>query len=258
MRSGFTGTRPRTGFTALASLIAGLALGFVVWQFAGLRYSILFATPRRTVERMTDLASSGQLGSAIIESATYLLAGFGAAAVFGILYGLLVARAQLIRVSTEWVVYFAQAVPIVAVIPIILSAFGFGFGAKTLVVFLVCVFPICINTAEGARRTPKALLDVTKVYHSGEVRIWLDLLLPHTLPYAMTGLRQGLAYAFVGTMAAEFFLSATGVGGMMLTASGRVDSPAVIGLTIMTGAVATMSLALVSWLEGRVSTWRQE
>ncbi len=84
-----------------------------------------------------------------------------------------------------------QSVPIVALAPLILAAFGFGFGAKTLVVFLSAVFPILINTVEGARHAPKTLLEVAKVHRSGEWPLWRDVLIPHTLPYAMSGIRAG-------------------------------------------------------------------
>ncbi len=181
--------------------------------------------------------------------------GLALAIVAGVGFGLLLSRARL-RASTDWLLFALQSVPIVALAPLILSAFGFGLPAKTLVVFLTAVFPIVVNTAEGAHRVPATLLEVARTFRSSEWRIWKDVLLPHTVPYAMTGVRQGIAMAFVGTLAAEFFLNASGVGGLLLAAGTRFDTATVLGLTVLVSVLAVALMGCGRAVERHFARWR--
>ncbi|MFD9870187.1 ABC transporter permease [Streptomyces niveus] len=243
--------------TPLAISAAGLLVGLGLWQWAGRRDPVLFATPGRSLSALATLTEDGTLPSALLSSGRLLVVGLALAIVAGVGFGLLLSRARLLRSSTDWLLFALQSVPIVALAPLILSAFGFGLPAKTLVVFLTAVFPIAVNTAEGAHRVPTTLLEVARTFRSSEWRIWKDVLLPHTVPYAMTGVRQGIAMAFVGTLAAEFFLNASGVGGLLLAASTQFDSATVLGLTLLVSVLAVALMGCGRAVEGYFARWRE-
>lgn len=238
--------------------LLALGLGLAAWQIAGERNPVLFATPDRSARALVDFALDGSLGEALWQSAKLYTIGLSASVLVGVVYGFLLSRVRLLREGTEWLIYFVQAIPVVALTPFILSGLGFGLAAKSLVVFIVTLFPILINTAEGARQVPPVLAEVAKIYGSNERRFWLDVLIPHSMPYVMTGVRQGIAIAFVGTVAAEFFLNPTGLGGMLLLAGNRFDSAAALGLTFLIAVLATALVALGSVAEKMFSPWRQE
>lgn len=241
----------------LAVSTLGLLVGLGLWQWAGQRDPVLFATPGRSLSALATLTEDGTLPSALLSSGRLLVVGLALAIVAGVGFGLLLSRARLLRSSTDWLLFALQSVPIVALAPLILSAFGFGLPAKTLVVFLTAVFPIAVNTAEGAHRVPATLLEVARTFRSSEWRIWKDVLLPHTVPYAMTGVRQGIAMAFVGTLAAEFFLNASGVGGLLLAASTRFDSATVLGLTLLVSVLAVALMGCGRAVESYFARWRE-
>lgn len=251
------GRRVVRRLTPLAISAAGLLVGLGLWQWAGRRDPVLFATPGRSLSALATLTEDGTLPSALLSSGRLLVVGLALAIVAGVGFGLLLSRARLLRSSTDWLLFALQSVPIVALAPLILSAFGFGLPAKTLVVFLTAVFPIAVNTAEGAHRVPTTLLEVARTFRSSEWRIWKDVLLPHTVPYAMTGVRQGIAMAFVGTLAAEFFLNASGVGGLLLAASTQFDSATVLGLTLLVSVLAVALMGCGRAVEGYFARWRE-
>jgi len=237
--------------------VISLAVGLVVWEVLGRSQPILLDTPGHALTSLVDLTRDGTLPQALGESGLLYVIGLATATVFGVGYGLLLARAKLLKESTEWLMYVLQAVPIVGVTPFILAGLGFGVGAKSLVVFLVAVFPILINTTHGADQTPRELLEVAKISHSTEWSVWRDVLIPHTLPFAMAGISQGIAGAFVGTIVAEFFLNPSGIGGMLLLASARFQSATVLGLTILVAVLAVLFIACGRWLEDHASPWRR-
>src|SRR4029078_261046 len=107
-----------------------------------------------------------------------------------------------LRVAIEPYIMILYATPIVALIPFILSLMGFGFSAKVLVVFLFALFPLLFNTIEGARSLKPELIEVARSFRSSERALWVDLLIPYTLPFVMTGVRQAIGRALVGMVAA--------------------------------------------------------
>jgi ABC-type nitrate/sulfonate/bicarbonate transport system permease component len=238
--------------------LLALGVGVLVWQFAGTQNPVLFATPGASIAALAEMGVGGSLETALWESAQVYFLGLAAAIFVGVFYGFLLSRIRWLREGTEWLVYVFQAIPVVALTPFILSGLGFGLPAKVLVVFIVTVFPILINTSEGARHVPAVLTEVATVYRSNEKRYWLDVLIPHSMPFVMTGVRQGIAVAFVGTVAAEFFLNPTGLGGLLLLAGSRFDSASALGLTLLIALIATLFVWIGKIAERRFSPWREE
>jgi NitT/TauT family transport system permease protein len=164
---------------------------------------------------------------------------------------------RVLRIGVEPYIMILYATPMVALIPFILSMMGFGFAPKVLVVFLFAVFPVIYNTVEGARSIKPELIEVAQSFRSTEWALWRDVMVPYTLPYAMTGVRQAIGRALVGMIAAEFFLSSTGLGQLIMTASQNFDTAGVFAsvLVIALIGVALMRAGLV--IEQHFARWRQ-
>jgi len=148
------------------------------------------------------------------------------------------------------------ATPLVAVIPFILSMMGFGFAPKVLVVFLFAVFPVLYNTVEGARSIRPELIEVAKSFRSSEWALWREVMLPYTLPYTMTGVRQAIGRALVGMVAAEFFLSSTGLGQLIMGASQNFDTAGVFASILVIGLVGVGLMRLGLVIEHHFARWR--
>ena len=134
-----------------------------------------------------------------LDSASLFLTGFTLALFIGMPAGLLFSRVRAVRVGIEPYIMILYATPMVALIPFILSLMGFGFVPKVLVVFLFAVFPILYNTVEGARSIKPELIEVARSFRSSEWALWREVILPHTLPYTMTGVRQAIGRALVAS-----------------------------------------------------------
>jgi ABC-type nitrate/sulfonate/bicarbonate transport system permease component len=148
------------------------------------------------------------------------------------------------------------ATPMVALIPFILSMMGFGFAPKVLVVFLFSVFPVLYNTVEGARSIKPELIEVARSYRSSERALWREVMIPYTLPYTMTGVRQAIARGLVGMVAAEFFLSATGLGQLIMNASQNFDTSGVFAMILLIGVIGVGLMRFGLYIEQRFARWR--
>lgn len=234
-----------------------LAAGIALWEIAG-RYSnpAFFVPFSETIARLWDLAAKGELGLQLLESALLFVSGFGLAVAIGIPLGLLLARVWALRVALEPYIMILYATPMVALIPFILALMGFGFAPKVLVVFLFAVFPILYNTVEGARSIKPELIEVARSYRSSETALWREVMLPYTLPFAMTGVRLAIGRGLVGMVAAEFFLSSSGLGRLIMTASQNFDIGAVYGIILLIGLIGVGLMRFGRAIENRFARWR--
>src|SRR5690348_16871929 len=210
-----------------------------------------------TLVRLWQLIVSGGFLTQLAESAKLFITGFALALVVGIPLGMLLARVRALRIGIEPYLMLIYATPLVALIPFILSMMGFGFAPKVLVVFLFAVFPVLYNTVEGARSIKPEMIEVAHSFRSGEWALWREVMLPYTLPYTMTGVRQAIGRALVGMVAAEFFLSSTGLGQLIMGASQNFDTGGVFASILVIGllGVALTRLGLV--IEQHFARWRQ-
>jgi NitT/TauT family transport system permease protein len=237
-----------------ASLIAGIAL----WEIAGRSTSAAFMVPfSETLVRLWQLITGGDFIAQFLDSAQLFLTGFVIALVIGVPLGVLLARVRLLRVGIEPYLMILYATPMVALIPFILSLMGFGFAPKVLVVFLFAVFPVLYNTVEGARSIKPELIEVAKSYRSSEWSLWREVIMPYTLPYIMTGVRQAIGRALVGMVAAEFFLSSTGLGQLIMGASQNFDTGGVFASILVIGLIGVGLMRIGLMIEQHFARWRQ-
>ena len=248
----------KTGLRYYAPFWLSLFAGIAAWEIAGRSTSAAFMVPfSETLVRLWQLVASGEFMRQLADSTELFLTGFVLALVVGMPLGMLLARVRVLRIGIEPYLMIIYATPMVALIPFILSLMGFGFAPKVLVVFLFAVFPVLYNTVEGARSIKPELLEVAKSYRSNEWSLWREVLLPYTLPYAMTGVRQAIGRALVGMIAAEFFLSATGLGQLIMSASQNFDTGGVFASILIIGLIGVGLMRLGLMIERHFARWRQ-
>jgi NitT/TauT family transport system permease protein len=235
-----------------------LAVGIALWEVAGRSTSAAFMVPfSATLVRLWELIVAGEFLGQLAESAKLFFTGFVLALVVGIPLGMLLARVRALRIGIEPYLMLIYATPLVALIPFILSMMGFGFAPKVLVVFLFAVFPVLYNTVEGARSIKPEMIEVAHSFRSGEWALWREVMLPYTLPYTMTGVRQAIGRALVGMVAAEFFLSSTGLGQLIMGASQNFDTGGVFASIFVIGLIGVGLMRVGLMIERHFARWRQ-
>jgi len=235
-----------------------LAVGIGMWELVGRNTSQAFMVPfSETLVRLWQLVRSGDFLAQLLDSAELFLTGFVIAVAVGAPLGLLLARVRALRVGIEPYIMILYATPMVALIPFILSIMGFGFAPKVLVVFLFAVFPVLYNTIEGARSIRPELIEVAKSFRSREWALWREVMLPYTLPFIMTGIRQAIGRALVGMVAAEFFLSSTGLGQLIMGASQNFDTGGVFASIFVIGLIGVALMRAGLMIEQHFARWRQ-
>jgi ABC-type nitrate/sulfonate/bicarbonate transport system permease component len=210
-----------------------------------------------TVLRLRELAMTGDLLQSTASSLSLFFSGFVLSVLIGVPLGILIARVRILRIALESYIMVLYSTPMVVLIPFILSLMGFGFAPKVLVVFLFAVFPVLYNTIEGARSISPELIDVARVFRSSERNLWRDVMVPYTLPYVATGMRQGIARGMVGMVAAEFFLSPSGLGQLIMVGSYNFDTAGMLAAVSVVVTLGVLLMQVGRYVEVRLSAWRQ-
>lgn len=270
-----------TRIARIAQVCLSLFIGLTIWEIAGWQFNAAhmapvfgsdFAVTRwiaelvaggakleehpGTIPRLVEFIQDGEFFIALGQSLALFGTGFGIALLIGLPLGIVMARLRLMRIGLESYILGLYATPMAALIPFILAIFGFQFWPKVIVVVLFSVFPILYNTLEGARSLKPEMLEVAKAFRSSERRIWIDILIPYTLPFALTGIRQAIGRALVGMVAAEIFLNNTGLGGWLVDSSRSFDMAGVLGAIIVTTLIGVFLMSVVRRLEKRFAGWR--
>jgi ABC-type nitrate/sulfonate/bicarbonate transport system permease component len=248
---------PRLGDGTLRVLSVLLIL--VAWEIYGRSSNpVLFTYPTAVAEAFVDMAREGVLFEALGQSLAVLAVGLVAGALLGVALGVLAGRSRAAAALMDLPVIALYATPMVALVPVLVLWFGFGFQAKVVIVFLFAVFPVLINTARGVREIDPRLEEVARSFCSSESRLWLDLILPSALPYIVTGIRLAIGRGLVGIVVAEFYTALAGLGFVIVSNANqfrtdRVFVPIVVLMVL--GVLLTKALELA---ERRVSPWSAE
>jgi NitT/TauT family transport system permease protein len=131
----------------------------------------------------------------------------------------------------------SQAVPKMAVAPLFIVWFGFGLMPKVFIAFLIAFFPIVINTVVGlAGIEPEKILLARSMGLSGTATFF-KIRLPNALPSIFGGLKIAITLAVVGAVVGEFVGGEAGLGFLLMSANGSMDTPllfaGLVGLTLI-------------------------
>ncbi|MEV0481159.1 ABC transporter permease subunit [Streptomyces sp. NPDC050508] len=246
-----------------------LVLALAAWQLAArVHGSVYFPPPARIAHHAYVLWFSGPVGhlfltpaavDTILPSLGRMSAGFALAAVAGIALGVLVGRSRRAYALCNPVLQFARAVPPPALVPVFVVVFDFGTPMQLASIVFSAVWPVLINTAEGARDTDPLRLDVAAVLRlTAPERLWF-LLLPSALPRIFAGLRLSLSLCLILMVFSELLPgTANGIGFALTDAQSRSDLLTVWAVLVLLGALGyllnTGLLAVEKRLTGRGSS----
>ena len=239
--------------------VASVAVVLIIWEIVGRQINPVFGSyPTAIAAAFWELLISGQLGAALYDSLRPFVLGYGLAIVVGIPVGLVVGRFRVAEAALGLYVTAGYAMPLVALVPLLILWLGLGFGVKVAVVFLMSLFPIIINTWLGVVAVPKTLIEVGKSFVAPDLVILRRIILPATLPYIMAGLRLAVGRAVVAMVIAEFFTTISGLGAVIINSANNFDTATMFVPIIILMAMAVGLNWLIGWVERRVAPWQAE
>lgn len=233
-----------------------VALILIVWQLVAPYISpIFFTSPSNIAIAFYETTLSGELPYFLAQSLEVMVYGLIIAIVVGIALGVAMARLRWLDWALDLPINALYAMPLVAVVPLLVLWFGIYLKAKIIVVFLFAVFPLLINTYQGVRECDKGLLEVAQSFRSSEWRTWQDVLLPFAVPYIIAGIRLAIGRGLIGMIIAEFYTTISGLG-FMITKYANVFAMDKTFVPVIVLMVLGVSLTtLLKWAGRRIAPW---
>ena len=205
----------------LASVILAL-LALMVWQAVAFFSSIqdwLLPTPTEVLETLVhDLNLISRHAWVTAKEA---LIGFGIALLVGFGIAVAIAHSSILERALYPYVIASQAIPIIAIAPVLVVWFGFGLVPKVIVIVLITFFPIAINTIDGLRRVDPEMLTLLHTMGASPWQIFRLVRLPSALPLFFTGAKMAAAVAIIGAILGEWVGAAEGLGFLITRSSAQ-------------------------------------
>jgi len=253
---------PRRALTFLLPALAG-ALFVALWIFVRVSlsedYRFLLPAPAEVITAFRD--HGDELWRATVNTALGATLGFLAAVVVSVAISLVLSLSSLVRVTFYPYLMLLQMTPIIVFAPILVLWVGAGLKSVIVITFLICFFPLAVNTTQGLVSTDRNLVELFQLYRATKLQEILRLRLPAALPYFFTGLRIAATLAPIGALVGDYTAGSSagdggGLGFQTIIYSSQAKYPALfataavccaLGFIFVAGVLSLSWAALHKW-----------
>jgi NitT/TauT family transport system permease protein len=238
-------------------------LGFLfIWQLAvmilGIKEFIL-PTPITTFSYLfiPRLASQYDWFTHIQTTLIEVLVGFSVTAVVGVFVAVVMTWSPFLKQIIMPIITLFNSLPKIALAPLFLLWFGYGLIPNVMIAFLISFFPIVINTSAGLNAVEADLLDLVHYLHASKWQVLVKIRLPNALPYIFSGFKISATLCVVGVIVGEFIASTQGLGFLLKSAQGLMDTPPMFASLILISILGLSFFGFITLLERWVMPWQQ-
>jgi NitT/TauT family transport system permease protein len=236
-------------FVGLAALLLLWALITTVFKIPDYLLPSPIAVIRRAVLEWRILFS--QTSYTLIE----IVAGFLGSILIGVPMAFAVVLSRPVERVVLPMVVASQAIPKVAIAPILVVWLGFGLFPKIAISFLIAFFPILVSTIAGLKSVETEMIDLVRSMGASTTKIMLRVRLPSALPQIFSGLKVAIALSVVGAIVGEFVGADRGLGFLLLTATGALDGTLVWAALLVLIGLGILLFQIVVAVERVAIRW---
>lgn len=243
------GYRPPEWTYPVVALLSAVAL----WAaFVRLLDVPAYLLPRPTDVGRRLLGNPGLYVDSAGATLRKVLVGGAAGTAIGFLVGVAVGELPPLWRAISPYLVAARVLPVVSLAPLLIVYLGIGFWTGVAFVTLMSLFPMAISTAAGFRQAPSEALDLADSVDASRLRVLLSIRLPYAAPDLVAGLRQSVTLAVVGAVLAEWLVSDSGLGYLILVASENVRPDVLLASLSLVFVVGFTLYGAVGLLGARV------
>jgi NitT/TauT family transport system permease protein len=242
----------------LLRLMPWLVIGvfLLVWEAIFLRWDInrsLLVPPSAVFRALFQNAYI------LIEFALFTLMttviGFVVAIASGLLLGLMIGASALVYSGIYPLLIGFNAIPKVALVPILVIWFGVGFWPGVITAWVISFFPIAVNVATGIATIEPEMRDVLRSLGASKFEILWKIGVPRAMPYLFASLKIAITLAFIGSVISETVGGNRGIGFLMLSAGARNDSATTFAGLFAIAVMGVLMYAVCALIEQRMTRW---
>ncbi|HET9288110.1 MAG TPA: ABC transporter permease [Gaiella sp.] len=254
-------TRSRVGAVALRVLLPAVTIIVLIalWWLATVVFdwpAYLVPTPGDVWNEMVDQRSllASDFKTTLFES----LLGFGLAIAIAVPFAVVIAYSRLLELTIYPALVALNAIPKIAIAPLLVIWMGFGIGPKIAMVVLICFFPIVISTATGLKSTPAELVDLARSLSASSVQEFVKFRFPAALPYVFVGLKVAIALAVIGAVVGEFVGATEGLGYVIIASGQNANTTLAFAAIVLLSVMSIVLFYALVLLERLVVPWSED
>ena len=220
--------RMKANMGMLQITLINLTIFFLIWQFVAsidVFPQIFFPSPLEIAEEYVAMIKDGTLVSNGLYSLKNLTIGFTISCVLGISLGLAAGTWRWFNTIISPYYWALNAMPNLAILPLIVLWFGFGAESKILLIVLNATLPILISTMAGVSTVDQTMLRVARSLNASRPQRFLKVVIPFTLPFILTGCKLGLSSALTTTVVSRDARQLRGSWATSSSARSRPSTP---------------------------------
>ena len=250
-----------SGNTNRANLPAAiLVFAFLmIWQMAalGMDAAYILPSPVQVVQKLWDLR--GPLFTAHLPATMQVVAiGLIISIVLGMALAILMDASPVAEKALYPLVIASQTIPTTALAPLFVLWFGYTIWNKVLVTVLITFFPITITVFDGFRSVRTEMKDLMFCMGADTRQMFFKLKIPAILPYFFSALKMAVPLSVIGAAIGEWLGAQSGLGYFSRRMMTQLDGAGVFAPILLLSIAAMLLAAVVSVIERRVITWRNE
>jgi len=249
-------TFTRIPWLGFISIMAGLLAWELVARYSGLPRFILPA-PHDVWLSFVKTLKNGTLLYHTSITLTEIVLGMLAGVCFATVVGYMLAKSRTLENILSPYLVASQAIPIVAIAPLLVIWLGGGMLSKVLICALIVFFPVLVNTVVGVRAVPTALYDLMNSVRATRWQILLKLEVPAALPILLGGLRIGATLSVIGAIVGELVDAQEGLGYLLQLGDFQYDTSMVYVAVFMLIFLALGLYGIVAWFERKFLVWQE-
>jgi NitT/TauT family transport system permease protein len=254
--------RVRSALRGLAQHLAVFAVLIALWEaaaLAGMIDTILVPRPTQIFAGIVDLYVVNRtiywhFGVTFYEAS----AGFAIGGGLGLVLAIGSALNDGFRRYVSPYAILLNVTPGLALTPIIIAWFGFGYGSKIALGAIVCFFPVYVNTLIGLTRVDEDTAEMFRSLRGSRWQTFWKLRIPAALPIIFAGFKISVTTALVGAIVAEFAQGTAGIGVLMQRYAFQLNGGAAIASLLSMSLLGFLLFAIIEIIDDRVVFWRRE
>jgi len=219
--------------------------------------AFILPAPREVAQSLGENWQNGIFPRHLALTLVEIGLGFGIAFVFAASVGYLLAKSPLLEKIVSPYLIATQAIPIVAIAPLIIIWINTGSVQNALIAALITFFPMLVNTIVGLRGVRGEYRDLMRSYAANRWQIFVKLEVPAALPIFMGGVRVGVTLSVIGVIVAELMWADRGLGFLINFAQGHLDTPLMFATVAILSAMAIGLYLTVVLIEKIILRWRR-
>jgi sulfonate transport system permease protein len=250
--------RPLPSAARLARWASPLAL-LVAWQLvsgSGLVAPEKLPAPSVIWRSALQVTLDGQLGAGLEVSLRRMVLGFVLGGLVGLALGVLTGLLRGADVTLDPIVQMVRNVPLFGLIPLLILWFGIGEAPKLVLIALAAALPIYVNVHAGIRDTDPRLVEAATVLGYTRTQRLLHVVLPGATSHTLSGVRLGVASAWLALVVAETIATDSGIGYLVNNARDFLRTDIVIVGLLVYALVGLLMDSAVRLLQQWVLRWR--